>query len=206
MAAEAQMMNTIEYRVDCQLLRFLHNDNNLGTRFPIGKVEQARAVSPSQQAGSRVDRTFGLHAFIFIIYLHKHVCNNIDTLQNYISTVCSTAHLVLQLLPQHSPVTCRCPSGAERSWLSSGTGGTTLPMPRCTSWATSTARWQKWRISSGRPSRPSRLACMRLPRALTLRSATACPCRPPCPPTAMQAPAQMVMAHLLSWHPEIGKR
>ena len=38
--AEAQMMNTIEYRVDCQLLRFLHNDNNLGERFPIGKVEQ----------------------------------------------------------------------------------------------------------------------------------------------------------------------
>ena len=38
--AEAQMMNTIEYRVDCQLLRFLHNDNNLGCRFPIGKVDQ----------------------------------------------------------------------------------------------------------------------------------------------------------------------
>ena len=39
-AAEAQMMNTIEYRVDCQLLRFLHDDNNLGSRFPIGKIEQ----------------------------------------------------------------------------------------------------------------------------------------------------------------------
>ncbi|KAK9797772.1 hypothetical protein WJX73_010222 [Symbiochloris irregularis] len=38
--AEAQMMNTIEYRIDCQLLRFLHNENNLGCRFPIGKVEQ----------------------------------------------------------------------------------------------------------------------------------------------------------------------
>lgn len=38
--AEAQMMNTIEYRVDCQLLHYLHDDNNLGWRFPIGKVEQ----------------------------------------------------------------------------------------------------------------------------------------------------------------------
>jgi hypothetical protein len=27
--AEAQMMNTIEYRVDCQLLQHLHWDNNL---------------------------------------------------------------------------------------------------------------------------------------------------------------------------------
>ncbi len=27
-----QMMNTIEYRVDCQLLRYLHSENNLGFR------------------------------------------------------------------------------------------------------------------------------------------------------------------------------
>jgi predicted Zn-dependent peptidase len=38
--AEAQMMNTIEYRVDCQLLQYLHWENNLGCRFPIGKMEQ----------------------------------------------------------------------------------------------------------------------------------------------------------------------
>ena len=38
--AEAQMMNTIEYRVDCQLLQHLHWDNALGCRFPIGKLEQ----------------------------------------------------------------------------------------------------------------------------------------------------------------------
>lgn len=30
--AEAQMMNTIEYRVDCQLLAYLHHENNLGCR------------------------------------------------------------------------------------------------------------------------------------------------------------------------------
>jgi hypothetical protein len=38
--AEAQMMNTIEYRVDCQLLQYLHWENALGYRFPIGKMEQ----------------------------------------------------------------------------------------------------------------------------------------------------------------------
>jgi predicted Zn-dependent peptidase len=30
--AEAQMMNTIEYRIDCQLLTHLHAENNLGCR------------------------------------------------------------------------------------------------------------------------------------------------------------------------------
>ena len=39
--AEAQMMNTIEYRVDCQLLQYLHEENALGFRFPIGKMDQA---------------------------------------------------------------------------------------------------------------------------------------------------------------------
>ena len=38
--AEAQMMNTIEYRVDCQLLQYLHWENALSRRFPIGKMEQ----------------------------------------------------------------------------------------------------------------------------------------------------------------------
>lgn len=40
--AEAQMMNTIEYRVDCQLLQYLHEENSLGCRFPIGKTEQVK--------------------------------------------------------------------------------------------------------------------------------------------------------------------
>jgi predicted Zn-dependent peptidase len=40
--AEAQMMNTIEYRVDCQLLQYLHEENNLGFRFPIGKTDQVK--------------------------------------------------------------------------------------------------------------------------------------------------------------------
>lgn len=41
--AEAQMMNTIEYRIDCQLLRYLHRENALAYRFPIGLVDQIKA-------------------------------------------------------------------------------------------------------------------------------------------------------------------
>lgn len=33
--AEAQMMNTIEYRVDCQLLTYLHEENALGCRWGV---------------------------------------------------------------------------------------------------------------------------------------------------------------------------
>lgn len=40
--SEAQMMNTIEYRVDCQLLQYLHAENALGCRFPIGKTDQVK--------------------------------------------------------------------------------------------------------------------------------------------------------------------
>eukprot|EP00245_Coleochaete_scutata_P005274 TRINITY_DN18712_c0_g1_i1.p1 TRINITY_DN18712_c0_g1~~TRINITY_DN18712_c0_g1_i1.p1 ORF type:complete len:1369 (+),score=265.63 TRINITY_DN18712_c0_g1_i1:154-4260(+) len=38
--SELQMMNTIEYRVDCQLLQHLHSENLLSCRFPIGLEEQ----------------------------------------------------------------------------------------------------------------------------------------------------------------------
>ncbi|XP_023635499.1 stromal processing peptidase, chloroplastic isoform X2 [Capsella rubella] len=40
--SELQMMNTIEYRVDCQLLQHLHSENKLGRRFPIGLEEQIK--------------------------------------------------------------------------------------------------------------------------------------------------------------------
>lgn len=46
--AEAQMMNTIEYRMDCQLLKHLHEENALGYRFPIGMVDQVRLPEASR--------------------------------------------------------------------------------------------------------------------------------------------------------------
>lgn len=50
--AEAQMMNTIEYRVDCQLLQYLHEENLLGCRFPIGKTDQVpQCCDLTQQHG-----------------------------------------------------------------------------------------------------------------------------------------------------------
>ncbi len=45
--AEAQMMNTMEYRVDCQLLQYLHHENNLGCRC-------ARACAPAFRAACRL--------------------------------------------------------------------------------------------------------------------------------------------------------
>jgi predicted Zn-dependent peptidase len=48
--AEAQMMNTIEYRVDCQLLQYLHAENALGSRFPIGKTDQAHTKNAVMKA------------------------------------------------------------------------------------------------------------------------------------------------------------
>uniref|UniRef100_A0A2P2KHM4 Uncharacterized protein n=1 Tax=Rhizophora mucronata TaxID=61149 RepID=A0A2P2KHM4_RHIMU len=40
--SELQMMNTIEYRVDCRLLQHLHSENKLSKRFPIGLEEQIK--------------------------------------------------------------------------------------------------------------------------------------------------------------------
>lgn len=54
--AEAQMMNTIEYRMDCQLLQYLHEENALGHRFPIGMVDQARSLRSDFLAGCTAPR------------------------------------------------------------------------------------------------------------------------------------------------------
>lgn len=35
--SEMTMVNTIEYRVECQILSTLHRENRLAKRFPIGK-------------------------------------------------------------------------------------------------------------------------------------------------------------------------
>lgn len=59
--AEAQMMNTIEYRVDCALLKYLHQENALGSRFPIGKTDQASHPPASLEQSKpfkKADRNF----------------------------------------------------------------------------------------------------------------------------------------------------
>ncbi|CAL9047522.1 unnamed protein product [Musa banksii] len=46
--SELQMMNTIEYRIDCQLLQHLHSENKLSKRFPIGLEEQIKKWDPEK--------------------------------------------------------------------------------------------------------------------------------------------------------------
>ena len=40
------MVNTIEYRVECQILSTLHRENRLAKRFPIGKESLIRSWTP----------------------------------------------------------------------------------------------------------------------------------------------------------------
>ena len=46
--SEAAMVNTIDYRVEVQLLAALHSENRLHRRFPIGRIEQIKSWTPSQ--------------------------------------------------------------------------------------------------------------------------------------------------------------
>ena len=41
--SEMTMVNTIEYRVECQILSTLHRENRLAKRFPIGKESLIRS-------------------------------------------------------------------------------------------------------------------------------------------------------------------
>lgn len=44
--SEMTMVNTIEYRVECQILSTLHRENRLAKRFPIGKESLIRTWQP----------------------------------------------------------------------------------------------------------------------------------------------------------------
>lgn len=46
--SEAAMVNTIDYRVEVQLLAALHAENRLHRRFPIGQIEQIKSWTPQQ--------------------------------------------------------------------------------------------------------------------------------------------------------------
>jgi len=65
--AEAQMMNTIEYRVDCQLLQHLHWDNNLGCRFPIGKLDQVQGWDASKVRAFHERWYFPANATLYVV-------------------------------------------------------------------------------------------------------------------------------------------
>lgn len=65
--AEAQMMNTIEYRVDCQLLQYLHWENALGCRFPIGKTDQVERWQRSEIMGFWQKHYFPSNATLYVV-------------------------------------------------------------------------------------------------------------------------------------------
>lgn len=45
--SEMSMVNTMDYRVECQILSALHAENKLALRFPIGKEEVSGWVGRS---------------------------------------------------------------------------------------------------------------------------------------------------------------
>jgi hypothetical protein len=61
------MMNTIEYRVDCQLLQQLHSENMLGYRFPIGLEEQIKKWDPETIKAFHERWYFPANATLFIV-------------------------------------------------------------------------------------------------------------------------------------------
>ncbi|XP_073387448.1 stromal processing peptidase, chloroplastic isoform X3 [Physcomitrium patens] len=63
------MMNTIEYRVDCQtqLLQHLHSENMSGYRFPIGLEEQIKKWDPETIKAFHVHWYFLANATLFIV-------------------------------------------------------------------------------------------------------------------------------------------
>ncbi|CAM6089817.1 unnamed protein product [Calypogeia fissa] len=65
--SELQMMNTIEYRVDCQLLQQLHSENMLGYRFPIGLEEQIKKWDPETIKAFHQRWYFPANATLFIV-------------------------------------------------------------------------------------------------------------------------------------------
>ncbi|KAL4457809.1 hypothetical protein ABPG75_012674 [Micractinium tetrahymenae] len=65
--AEAQMMNTIEYRVDCQLLQYLHWENALGCRFPIGKTDQVEKWERAEIMSFWARHYFPANATLYVV-------------------------------------------------------------------------------------------------------------------------------------------
>jgi len=65
--SELQMMNTIEYRVDCQLLERLHLENALGHRFPIGKQEQIETWARDTVRAYHARNYFPSNATLYVV-------------------------------------------------------------------------------------------------------------------------------------------
>jgi len=65
--AEMQMMNTIDYRVDVQLLTYLHEENALGCRFPIGLEEQIKKWTREDLVAFHAKWYFPANATLYVV-------------------------------------------------------------------------------------------------------------------------------------------
>ncbi|KAF7151803.1 hypothetical protein RHSIM_Rhsim02G0141800 [Rhododendron simsii] len=65
--SELQMMNTIEYCVDCQLLQHLHSENKLGKRLPIGLEEQIKKLDADKMWKFHERWYFPANATLYIV-------------------------------------------------------------------------------------------------------------------------------------------
>ncbi|KAI3495518.1 hypothetical protein L1887_37859 [Cichorium endivia] len=87
--SELQMMNTIEYRVDCQLLQHLHSENKLSRRFPIGLEDQIKKWDADKIRKFHERWYFPANATLYIV----GDINNIPKIVHDIQAVFGTKHV-----------------------------------------------------------------------------------------------------------------
>ncbi|XP_074316103.1 stromal processing peptidase, chloroplastic isoform X2 [Silene latifolia] len=120
--SELQMMNTIEYRVDCQLLQHLHSENKLSERFPIGLEEQIKKWDADKIRKFHERWYFPANATLYIV----GDIDNISKTIYQIETVFSQTGLEKEV--EASPPSTTNAFGAMASFLvpklSVGLGGT----------------------------------------------------------------------------------
>ncbi|KAH9624735.1 hypothetical protein KSS87_002449 [Heliosperma pusillum] len=120
--SELQMMNTIEYRVDCQLLQHLHSENKLSERFPIGLEEQIKKWDADKIRKFHERWYFPANATLYIV----GDIDNISKTIYQIETVFSQTGLEKEI--EASPPSTPNAFGAMASFLvpklSVGLGGT----------------------------------------------------------------------------------
>ncbi|CAI5523958.1 unnamed protein product [Closterium sp. Naga37s-1] len=106
--SEMQMMNTIEYRVDCQLLHHMHSENLLSCRFPIGQEEQVKKW-PVDQIRAFHDRWyFPANATLYVVGDLASVSDIIRLIEEHFGRTPPGMHMPplpspTPTIPAHSP-------------------------------------------------------------------------------------------------------
>ncbi|XP_010442166.1 PREDICTED: stromal processing peptidase, chloroplastic [Camelina sativa] len=118
--SELQMMNTIEYRVDCQLLQHLHSENKLGRRFPIGLEEQIKKWDVDKIRKFHERWYFPANATLYIV----GDINNIPQIVNNIEAVFGKTGLDNESTPSPTPGAFGAMANFLVPKLPAGLGGT----------------------------------------------------------------------------------